>query len=277
MKTKAKAIGAVALLTAVVIVAYVFASRNSDQLTELAADPATSKPTLDQYLAAARDGEQFTKAGSPQAGTAQKVPVRSVFQRDTRLVALTPDEHAWLQRHHYPQPADLERAKSLSDADLQRNTSDPMSLTLWGQRLLERGNAIGAATVLEKAGSLGSIYAYEEAAVAQFKVGVAEDGGTVSSNQANALRARLEVTKILGDHRADALVQQYLPDYDLKANAQIVQLQTTEFLRQLGSNAQSQGVSMPGPDPRPNVGLWSDLQKLSSSGGSEDLTTIYGD
>jgi hypothetical protein len=235
-------------------------------------ETADGVPAASAYLDAGRRGAPSSLAPAKATVVPKKAQIRQLFEVDSRLVALSPEERAWLERHYYPTQADLERAKKLSDDQLRNGPRDALSLTLFGQRLLERGNTIGAATVLENAASMGSVYAYEEAAIAQFRAGVEAEGGEVSDNQSNALRARLEVAKILGDHRADELIQQYLPTYNLASNARTVQVQTTEFLRQLGSNAQVQGRTMPGPDPRPNAELWADMKTLAQAGGMDEVT-----
>jgi len=199
--------------------------------------------------------------------------IESVLTSDTRLIALSPDERDWLARHKFPSHDELNKAKSVPDDQLRSATTDPYAQTLWGMRLMERGRYMGAAAVLERAATRGSIYAYEQAAIAQLQD--AKASGQLTTADANVFRARIEVARILGDHRAIGLVDQYLPNYNSAANARAVQQYTTEFMRQLGSSAQTQGITMGGPDPRPNAQLWADLQKLGNSGGGQDLTSVY--
>ncbi|MGE0209011.1 MAG: hypothetical protein AB7S42_07715, partial [Lysobacteraceae bacterium] len=76
------------------------------------------------------------------------------------------------------------------------------------------------------------------------------------------LMAHLEVARMLGDHNAQYLMDQYLPSFDPRRNAYAVQRQVAEFMRQFGEGARLLGVPPPGPDPRPNAGLWQDLYEL---------------
>ncbi len=203
------------------------------------------------------------------------VPVGVILSGDTTAVALSKDERRWLDSHQFLTQEEVDDARSIPDEVLKSARRDPRSLTIWGLRLLERGSVTSAASVLENAASQGSIYAYEQAAVAQLKQSMRENGGQVDTNAANAFRARMEVAKILGDHRADALFAMYVPDYDTQGGARTVQEQTTEFLRQLGEEAQLQGFSAAGPDPRPNADLWVKLQKLQEAGGASEPISVY--
>ncbi|MBW7940387.1 MAG: hypothetical protein H3C63_16745 [Candidatus Omnitrophica bacterium] len=74
--------------------------------------------------------------------------------------------------------------------------------------------------------------------------------------------ARLEVSRILGDHTVEYLIDTHLADYDSRRNAYAVQRHVTEFLCQLGVEEQLLGVPPPGPDSRPNAELWRDLYEL---------------
>jgi len=270
MSSKVVAIAVLSVAVAAGIAIYAY-NRGGGKAEQDAMGTAT-RPLAD-YTAA---GRELQRAAAEKPATLPKeVPVGSIISEDTRNVALSEDERAWLSRHHYLSKQDLDATKNIPDATLQEARTDARAQTILGMRLLERGEIIPAATVLTNAASHGSVYAYEEAAVALLKQQVENNNGRVDPIYANMFRARMEVAKIMGDHRADALFAQYFPNYDSRSNAQTVQLQTTEYLRQLGSNAQAQGTRAAGPDPRPNADLWDNLQKLNEAGGSTDLATVY--
>ncbi len=190
----------------------------------------------------------------------EKDDVRVLFSRDPRLLALSEEEAAWLDKHYYPTQEDLDSLSGI-DVDALSGTKDPKLAVLQGLALIEHGQLSAAASVLDKATALGSIYAYEEAAIAEYNLMNERLGGSSLDGQ-NILMARLEVARILGDHTVQYLIDTHLPGYDVRRNAYAVQQYVTEFMRQLGENARHLGVQSPGTDPRPNAELWSDLYEL---------------
>lgn len=186
---------------------------------------------------------------------------RELFSADPRLAALTADEAAWLAKHNYPTEEDLARLSEV-DTKALKGTKDPWLATLQGLALQKQEGGRSGISVLSKAAALGSIYAYQQLALAEYEYSLAEFGGDRNGDSANILMARLEAAKILGDHTTQYLVDRYLPAYNYQRNAYTVQLQVAEFLRQLGAEAQLLGLPPPGPDPRPNAGLWNDLYEL---------------
>lgn len=271
MTNKAVALGALALVLAAGVVVYGHqrSTSKADTLATIA-----SPRSIEDYKVADRELQRATAKSSRRAP--KEVPVGTVLAGDTRIAALSADERAWLNRHHFLSEDELNASKTIPDEALRSARTDARAQTLWGMRLLDRGEIIPAAAVLTNAASHGSVFGYEEAAVALLKQQMRGNNGKADENAANAFRARMEVAKIMGDHRADALFAQYFPNYDIQANARTVQLQTTEFLRQLGANAQLQGTAAAGPDPRPNADLWANLQQLQEAGGSTDLVSVYG-
>lgn len=256
---------------------WLVAERHDADAAARGTDGRASEPSASALAAqpAARASVR-EKAGAKPLRERQ-LPLAQLFQEDTRLIALSPGEHAWLKRHYFIGPTEMARAADLPGEVLQNAISDPWLQTILGKRLMDRGKYVPAATVLERAASRGAIYAYEEAAIAQLKDSMATFG-EIDANAVNVFRARIEVAKILGDHRAEALLDVHLPEAKRRYDARTVQLQTTEFLRQLGSGAQLMGIAAPGPDPRPNAGLWADLQQLSTSPeGRAEFVPVYGD
>jgi len=206
--------------------------------------------------------------------TTSTVDARALMAADVRRVALSPEEVDWLRRHYYPDDQDL---ASLDSLDLQalRGTQDPRLATLQGLALIRRGDPEVGALVLLSAGAMGAIYAYEEGAIADHQVMVKRVGATLEID--DVLRARLEVAKMLGDHRADDLVRTYLPNYPMAERAALVQRQASEFFRQLGNDAQLRGATAPGPDLRPNLKQWQALKALTESGGSTSVVVYSQD
>lgn len=205
----------------------------------------------------------------------EEIALGVILAGDTRFVALSEEERAWLDRHYYLTQADIDAAKHVPDEALQRALTDPYAQTIWGKRLLQRGNVMGGIAVLKNAASHGSVYAYEEAALAVLEEAMQRNGGRADNQQVLAFRSSMEVAKILGDHRADAMFDHHFPGYDERANAHNIQQQTTEFLRQLGENAQLQGTAATGADPRPNADEWLNLAQLAAHGGTGDLVPVH--
>lgn len=205
--------------------------------------------------AAARDG----------VVRSMQIESRQLWLGDPRRIALSPAELEWMQRHHYPGEEDL-RTLSALDVDRLNGTKDPWLGTLQGLALIERGETLPGMSVLRRAAARGAIYAYEEAAIAEHGLLQQRLGKTLEID--DILRARLEVARILGDHRVEYLLDKYLPDYPMAARAENVQRHTTEFLDALGRDAQLQGFQAAGPDPRPNAEQWRDLEKLNAASKS---------
>jgi len=199
--------------------------------------------------------------------------VADLVSPESRRMALSVEEAAWLDRHVFPSDGELKRFKEMDERILQANYADPIAQIAMGLILTEREQYFVASTLLLRAGALGSIYAYEEGAVAEFKVSNERYGERQESK--DVLMARLQVATLLGDHRASTLIKKYLPGYDERARAKVVMAQTSEFMRALGEEARMMGVELKGPDPRPNQTQWDDLDKLVAAGGKNDSVTAY--
>lgn len=221
--------------------------------------------------------KELAKAGGSVAISPSKQvrreSISEVIQADPRLIALSEPEADWMRKHGYPT---LEEIRSIGTTDLRgmAGANTPREATLYGLSLLKEGNTAGGVAILERAAALGSIYAYEEAAIADYNLVKSRTGD--SSINDNVLAAKLEVAKILGDYRADDLAKIHLPNHSIGIDASTKQQQTTEFLRQLGDNSQALGVAAPGPDPRPNLKRWNELQaRISSGEAKEELIEIF--
>jgi hypothetical protein len=249
------------------IAAYVeFGSGNRASAADPA--PADASPGLAVYVERARQAWSSIHSTSyPISGRVRDTATRSdvLLATDPRRTALSPAELGWLQKHHYPTEAEL-AALAAVDPTASDASLDPRQATLLGLALLRRGDAGAGIAVLRRAAARGSIYAYEEAAVAEYQqrlaqLGPSEDGDDV-------LRAHLEVAQILGDHQAEYLAAKYLPHYRQRdpARATAMQRYTSDFLLRLGAEAQSLKVPPPGPDPRPGLPQWQDLRRLADAG-----------
>lgn len=226
---------------------------------------AAGVDSLERALRNGRGGAGYRiepAAESLQRGEVdEKAIAESLFASDPRLVALSEEEAEWMKRHYYPTPEDLANLSSI-DTEALAGTKDPRLATLQGLALLEKGETMGGISVLNKAAALGSIYAYQEAALAEYELFLERHGNDPVGDMRNLLMARLEVASVLGDHTTRYLVDQHLGSHDRRRHAYAIQLQVNEYLRQMGSEAQLLGVTPPGPDPRPNSGLWNDLYEL---------------
>ena len=229
---------------------------------------------LQQKLKAYERRGQEAMDGAPRAGDTSPVAVDSIalVDRDLRLVALSPAEVAWMRKHGYPTSEELDEIQTVSLTEMA-GVTDAKAATLYGMALLQKGDVPGGIAVLETAAIRGSIFAYEQSAVADYELMKRRFGD--SPELRNVLRAKLEVAANLGDHRVVTLLDKHLPGYDVDANAAFVRAQTSEYLRQLGTGAQALGVTAPGPDPRPNQKQWSDIDALMRAGESERID-IYG-
>lgn len=232
------------------------------------------RPSLEAYRDAARLETQERSRSALSRLSNVKVQTRlstELFETDSRLIALSADELEWMVRHHYPTREELNAIDGVK-IEATLGTPDPRQETLRGLALIKRGNIIGGVSVLTSAGAQGSIYAYEEAALAEHALNEERLGKSVDTD--TGLRARMEVAKILGDYRAEDLVKTHLPDYDDRAQAHALQLQTTEYLRKLGEDVQLRNLAPTGPDPRPNADAWNDLRTLHAAGQSTEIETF---
>lgn len=231
---------------------------------------ASAAPSVDEFTRVARKAKERSYTDESRL---HKIPFEELKGADSRLIALSGAEAAWLEKHHYPTQADIEGSKKMTSSELKTtalSSNDPKQLALYAGRLADEGYKVAAMAVYNQAASAGSIYALEESALLQYEVGKERFGNSPDSK--NILAANLEVAKILGDHRASSLTFSYLQSYDLSKNSETVRLQTSEFLRQLGSAAQSSNSVAPGPDPRPNQDIWSDIDR---AGANSEPITIY--
>lgn len=222
-------------------------------------------------MKAHRDAEALASMKKPPQQ--RTLTVREAFAGDPRLIALSVEEAAWMDRHHYPKAADLAEAESIDPRQLA-GTRDPRLLTIAGSAFKKRGEYMLAMSQHFDAGAHGALYAYQQGAVAERAL-YEERFGPTNRDSAGVLRARLEVPLALGDHTVQYLMDTVMADVDAMASPKQVQIQSREFLRALAEDARLQGLPPPSVDPRPNAAQWNDLYQLSRSGVADELVTIY--
>ena len=232
--------------------------------------PDATGSGLGLYVEQARQAWQAAHASAnPPRGRIHETTTDSqpLLATDSRRIAVSREELGWMQKHHYPSDEELATLATV-DPTASDAAMDPHQATLLGLALLHRGDAAKGIAVLRRAAARGALYAYGEAAIAEYQQRLAQAGK--SDDGEDVLRAHLEVAQILGDYKAEDLASQRLPDYRRRDPARAIAMQryTSEFLLRLGSQAQALGVSPPGPDPRPGLAQWQDLRRLGEAGQS---------
>lgn len=235
------------------------------------------------------DGESLTASPSdivppgrmrePRDIIAQSEAKTGTFalETDPALVALSPEEAAWLSKNGFPSKSELENLQALDIKDLERRSRelrDAKATTLLGLRRAADGDARGAVISLDYAARLGSLYAREQLAFAELQAATGYTPGSdiaVPPSLQVIFAARMEVAKMLGDHQAERYIRQVTGGLDRGKYADQILRQTSEFMRQIGEDAQLKGTRPPGPTPRPNEELWNSLQANPTS-----PVTVYG-
>ncbi|MBW7940386.1 MAG: hypothetical protein H3C63_16740 [Candidatus Omnitrophica bacterium] len=148
-------------LLAVLLAAYHFWSA-----TPLLSTPSNDTPSTTSIAGSAGskgDARHVAVLARDAAGSLaiQDADVHEIFSGDPRLIALSEEEAAWLDRHHYPTQDDLD-SLSKTDVDALNGTKDPRLSMLQGLALVKRGEAASGVGILNKATALGATYAYGE-------------------------------------------------------------------------------------------------------------------
>ena len=240
---------------------------------------------MEQHAAAGVDSTEST------AQLAQSVPrkgdVASVTgaqlkggdllsSRSPGLHALTAEEANWLARHGYPTAEELD-ALATYDLDTleasMRNRRDPKAAALVGHARALRGDIDGAVSAFAYGADLGSLYARQQLAIAATQQATGLPVAQLAdADQGNLgiLVSQLEVARMLGDHRAQALIDRYAVNFDWNAYGKHVLAQTAIFMDQYGEYARTTGSRAIGPDPRPNAVQWAQLER-----DPDALVTVY--
>ena len=182
------------------------------------------------------------------------------------LLALSAEEAGWLARHDYPTPEEMNALRTYDLTALEsamRNRRDPKAAALVGHLRALRGDIDGAASAFGVGANLGSLYAWQQLAL----VGTQKATGLpvtalAQADQGNLgiMVSQLEVARMLGDHRAQAMIDRLAVNFDWDVYGKHVLTQTAIFMDQYGEYARATGARVVGPDPRPNAQLWEQLR-----------------
>lgn len=220
-----------------------------------------------QPFALYEDSKLKPTVGGAKSGAAEKVSAREVLaSRHFSLLALSREEAAWLDRHAYPTQEEMDALPTYDIEALEsamRDRRDAKAAALVGHRRLLDGNVDAAVFAFGRGAELGSLYARQQLAIAmaQSVTGLpVEDLWQADQGNIQVMVAQLEVAKMLGDHRAQAYIDQFTTNFDWRGYGQHVLTQTAEFMRQYGEGARARGERAMGPDPRPNADAWAQLE-----------------
>lgn len=181
-----------------------------------------------------------------------------------------------MDRHGYPTQAELASIHSFDvDAleDAMRNRGDKKSAALLGHRLVADGDVDGALAAFSKGAKLGSLHARQQFAIysAHRITGLpVEDLAAADQGNLGVLIASIEVARLLGDHRAKALIDQYGENFYWDMYGKQVMTQVGILMDQYGEYTTARGERSIGPDPRPNAERWASL-----SDNPRALVTVY--
>ena len=247
--------------------------------TEDSASSADSSPSAKEVNAHERmgSGGSMQRGLEASEGFKEEVVGSNVLEaRHAGVLALSAEEAAWLDRNGYPTQAELDAWQSYDTAVLDsamRNRGDPKSAALLGHKLLMEGDLDSAVGVFSQGAYLGSLYSQQQLAIvsAQRASGLSRDElANADPGIVGVMVARLEMARMLGDHRAQALIDQYAVKFDWNAYGKQILTQTAIFMDQYGEYARARGERVRGPDPRPNADAWANLRKDPNG-----LVTVY--
>lgn len=234
-----------------------------NEQTEPHQDESNAQTALDPMPVNTSLGTSPGESDSLQEATVQASEILEF--RHSNLLALSRDEAAWLDRHGYPTPEELEDLASYDLDALEsamRNRHDPKAAALVGHRKLLEGDIDGASSAFAAGAAFGSLYARQQMALtnAQSITGLSrEDLDQADQGNLQVMVAQLEVARLLGDHRAQDYINKHAATLNWKHYGKHVLAQTAEFMRQYGEGARARGQRVVGPDPRPNADAWSRL------------------
>jgi len=258
-------LGALILVLALVAIGWVFRFPQPESTADSNRRTVPATVTVAQTASGTRHGSSRAQVNIRRV----EMTLSDVLSGDPRHIGLTNEEAAWMRRHGYPTNKETTGLDTLDTVPL-RGSRDSHLATLHGMALATKGDFLGAAGVLYGATALGSTFAYEEGAIAEYRMGLERFGPSIDSD--DILRARLEIAGILGDYTVDALIDKYLPSYPMHERAYYVQRHETVFLGKLGEDALLRGLPIPGPDPRPNAKAW---QKLREDAKRDPAARVY--
>lgn len=196
------------------------------------------------------------------------VPASEILNaKHPALLALSAEEAAWLDRQDYPTPKEMDALLVYDVEELTsatRNQKSQKAAVLLGHRELMDGDVEGAWAAFSTGANLGSLYAMQQLAMinAHQATGLPiEDLAEADQGNLGVMVAQFEVARMLGDHRAQALIDRYSVNFDWDHYGKHVLRQTGIFMDQYGEFARARGEPVRGPDPRPNAAAWDQLKK----------------
>lgn len=219
---------------------------------------------------AARDTNPIHEA---QLSTKKNVPVSGVQTTELSVLgALSKEEAWWLVEHGFPTAQELDAVPHLDVETLSRAMHDGngKAAALLGHVRAQQGDFSGASAAFARGAQLGSIYAMEQHAVHELLEWSDVRNGRIVASPAGhkaLFVAKLEVAKMLGDHRADYYIQKYARDVDMSRYGDDILAQAVEYMRQYGMSEAPRA-----PDPRPNADLWEQVENADPS----TMVSIHG-
>lgn len=236
------------------------ADEGSSALPRQAPGPAAARPDLTSATGLA-------PPPTPVVVAANEVQANP----NAHLLALSPEEAAWLDRHGYPTEEELAQVPFLDLRDLERrhDAKDLNATVLLAHKLLDEGELDDAWTVFNIAAQRGSLYAREQSAI----VGAIVDRtrSPKLAHEYTLVALDMEIARIFGDHRVDALIRRELPPGAITPVVQSGVLAALPVQLQLiAEDAKLRGVPPPSPDPRPNGVLWEQIDA-----GTVSEATVY--
>lgn len=208
---------------------------------------------------------------APRPVRREPMAVTELLQGDSRLIALSEDEEAWLRRHHFPRAADRERLSTLTMTELERlagSARDPVAAAVLGDRHLAQGDLRAALSSYGLSAHLGSLYGREQQGLVMFMEGVRRHGDSTDGRL--MLVAHFRTMRALGDHRVDPLERAYAAGLDGTWHQRAIELQMQEFLRQIESDRAVRKLPPLVVDERPNQARWTGLAR-----GVEATVEVY--
>lgn len=232
-------------------------------------------PEAESTQASAKPGRQVARTSSARiSGTdsdtyAEKyVPASEVLNAEhPALLALSAEEAAWLDRQDYPTSKEMDALLTYDVEELTsatRNQKSRKAAVLLGHRELMDGDVEGAWAAFSTGANLGSLYAMQQLAMINTHQATGlpmEDLAEADQGNLGVMVAQLEVARMLGDHRAQALIDRYSVNFDWDHYGKHVLRQTGIFMDQYGEFARARGEPVRGPDPRPNAAAWDQLKQ----------------
>jgi len=276
---KRTGLGLLLVLTAAAWLWWEMHTSDRNQTTGHAERGETSQPSANNAREATTTGQlreapgpMSSKHGPDMAPPSESIVV-TVNEIQTNpnaiLLALSREEAVWLDRHGYPTEEELARVSFLSLQELEQrhDNGDHKATVLLAHKYIEEGDLNMAFAAFGDAAQKGSIYAREQAAI------VNRDRNTdpALAHAFVGFALDMELARIFGDHRVDALIRRELPAgaVDVYVREGVLASLPAQ-LQLIAEDARMRGVPMPAPEPRPNADLWNQIDA-----GSVTEVTVY--